>query len=198
VDGDGYSDAIVGAFLYDSGPVQDGQAFVYRGSPVGLGDAPVWTAGPSDAGGQFGISVGTAGDVNGDQISDVIVGAWEFSDEEFEEGRALVFHGSPDVTSVEGAVPGRDVMLETGSPNPFTRDIEVTYTLPEGGRARLAVYDASGRRVRLLTDGTEQAGRHNVRWDGRGSEGALLSPGVYFARLEFLGRIETYTIVLSK
>jgi hypothetical protein len=198
VDGDGYSDAIVGAFLYDSGPVQDGQAFVYRGSPVGLGDTPVWIAGPSDAGGQFGVSVGTAGDVNGDQISDVIVGAWEFSDEEFEEGRALVFHGSSDVTSVEGAVPGRNVMLEAGSPNPFARDIEVTYTLPQGGRARLAVYDASGRRVRPLGDGAIPAGRHGVRWDGRDSDGVLLPPGVYFARLEFLGRIETDKIVLSR
>src|SRR4030095_2737229 len=53
-----------------------------------------WTAESDQAVAQFGISVGTAGDVNGDGYADVIVGAYNFHGPESNEGRAYVFHGS--------------------------------------------------------------------------------------------------------
>ena len=36
----------------------------------------------------------TAGDVNGDGFSDVIVGAYSYDNGETDEGRAFVYHGS--------------------------------------------------------------------------------------------------------
>jgi hypothetical protein len=94
VNGDGYSDVIVGSHFYDNGQNDEGRAFVYHGSAAGLSTSAAWT-GESNAGSaHFGVSVGTAGDVNADGFSDVIVGADRVNDPELFEGRAYVFHGS--------------------------------------------------------------------------------------------------------
>src|SRR5207247_2613703 len=79
VNGDGYSDVIVGAIYYDNGQMNEGRAFVYLGSASGLGTTPAWTAESDQASAYFGWSVATAGDVNGDGYSDVIVGASYYS-----------------------------------------------------------------------------------------------------------------------
>jgi hypothetical protein len=71
VNGDGFSDVVVGAYLHANGA---GQVYVYHGSVNGLSDSPSWTvSGPQ--GGAYGFAVATAGDVNGDGYSDLIVGA---------------------------------------------------------------------------------------------------------------------------
>ncbi len=94
VNGDGYSDVIVGADYYDNGQSNEGRAFVYHGSAAGLSATANWTAESDQAGAQFGYSVATAGDVNGDGYSDVIVGAVAYSHGQSNEGRAYVYHGS--------------------------------------------------------------------------------------------------------
>jgi hypothetical protein len=93
VDGDGYSDVIVGAFRYTNGQNQEGKAYVYRGSASGLSTTPVWTFEANQAGASLGKSVGTAGDVNGDGYADIIVGSSGYTNGESIEGRALVFYG---------------------------------------------------------------------------------------------------------
>jgi hypothetical protein len=97
VNGDGYSDVVIAARLFDDGPNTDeGRAFVYHGSATGLSATPNST--PDDANqpfASFGISVTTAGDVNGDGYSDVIIGSRFFDDgANSDEGRAFVYHGS--------------------------------------------------------------------------------------------------------
>jgi hypothetical protein len=94
VNGDGFSDVIVGAYLFDNGQTDEGRAFVYHGSASGLSTTPNWTAESNQAGAQFGVSVASAGDVNGDGFSDVIVGAPLFDSPQTNEGRAFVYHGS--------------------------------------------------------------------------------------------------------
>jgi hypothetical protein len=98
VNGDGYSDVIVGAHLYDAGQTDEGAAFVFRGSATGIADADPSTPGvvrveSDQALAQLG-AVASAGDVNGDGYADVIVGAPQYSSGESEEGAAFVFHGS--------------------------------------------------------------------------------------------------------
>jgi hypothetical protein len=95
VNGDGYSDVIVGAPWYSNGESGEGRVFVYFGSASGLGSSAVWTAESNKAGAQFGTSVASAGDVNGDGYSDVIVGAHRFTNSLAEQGRAYVYLGSP-------------------------------------------------------------------------------------------------------
>jgi len=94
VNGDGYSDVIVGAPSFDNGQLEEGRAFVFHGSAAGLAFTPAWTAESNQVNAFFGFSVATAGDVNRDGYSDVIVGAWAFDNGQTDEGRAFVYHGS--------------------------------------------------------------------------------------------------------
>src|SRR2546426_5436000 len=94
VNGDGFSDVIIGAYAYDNGQSNEGRAFVYLGSASGLAATPAWTAESDQATAYFGIAVASAGDVNGDGFSDVIVGAHTYDNGQTDEGRAFVYLGS--------------------------------------------------------------------------------------------------------
>jgi hypothetical protein len=91
VNGDGYSDVIVGEPWYDN---SRGKVFVYYGSASGLSTTANWTAEGDQVGAEFGCSVGTAGDVNGDGYSDVIVGARSYSNSGSKAGKVYVYHGA--------------------------------------------------------------------------------------------------------
>jgi hypothetical protein len=103
VNGDGYSDVIVGADAYDNGETDEGRAYVYHGSASGLSDSPAWTAEGDQESAHFGYSVSTAGDVNADGYSDVIVGAYLYDNGNLDEGRAFVYHGSASGLSASAA-----------------------------------------------------------------------------------------------
>ncbi|MCB0397363.1 MAG: FG-GAP repeat protein, partial [Flavobacteriales bacterium] len=94
VNGDGYSDVIVGAYLYDNGQTEEGAAFVYHGSATGISTTAAIMVESNQGYSWFGYSVNTAGDVNGDGYSDVIVGAHSYDNGENNEGAAFVYHGS--------------------------------------------------------------------------------------------------------
>jgi len=103
VNGDGYADVVIGAPRFDDDEEDEGRAFVYLGSAEGLGAEPVWTANGNQADAHFGESVATGGDVNGDGLSDTLVGAPQFSNGQAQEGRAFAYLGS---TSPPSLTPG--------------------------------------------------------------------------------------------
>jgi hypothetical protein len=90
VNGDGYSDVVVGAHGYGD---FRGRIYVYAGSADGLGAVPTFTATGEGVDGHFGYSAGTAGDVNGDGYDDLVVGANRQNED---TGRVYVFAGSSD------------------------------------------------------------------------------------------------------
>ncbi|HEX6430029.1 MAG TPA: FG-GAP-like repeat-containing protein, partial [Niastella sp.] len=94
VNGDGYSDVIVGAYQYDKGQTDEGVAFVYHGSATGVNTAAVTTIESNQATANMGYAVASAGDVNGDGYSDVVVGAYQYDKGQTNEGAAFVYHGS--------------------------------------------------------------------------------------------------------
>lgn len=94
IDGDGYDDAIIGAPRFANGESDEGAAFLYSGFAGGLQPYPSWIGEGGQVGAEFGFSVARAGDVNGDGLSDVIVGAFRYSNDQTEEGRAYVYYGS--------------------------------------------------------------------------------------------------------
>jgi subtilisin family serine protease len=88
--------------------------------------------------------------------------------------------------AVEPLVAGA-LALAAATPNPFTAGCDVSFVMPEEGRARLSVFDVTGRRVRVLADGIFGSGPQRVRWDGRDDLGRGVGAGVYVARLEASG-----------
>ena len=105
VNGDGYADVVVGA---DGVSSAAGKAYVYLGSATGLPSSPSATlSGP--AGSDFGLSVASAGDVNGDGYADVIVGADGYNDS---TGQAYLYLGGPAGLSTHIAA----ILTSPGSP----------------------------------------------------------------------------------
>ena len=98
--------------------------------------------------------------------------------------------------------PAGRLGLSLSGPNPLRscgQALTVRFALGAGttsARARLAVYDAQGRRVRSLFHGSLGAGQWlAVSWDGTGDSGTLLGAGVYFLGLEAAGRSTSARVV---
>jgi hypothetical protein len=69
-------------------------------------------------------------------------------------------------------------------PNPSSSRVMLQFRLERDGKAALSIYDAKGRKVRLLADQVRAAGWNAVEWDGRDDKGRTVRAGTYFARLE--------------
>ena len=94
VNNDGYDDVIIGSDSYENGEPFEGRAYLYLGSPSGLDVSSAWTIEGNQIGARFGSSVGSAGDVNGDDFDDVVIGAYGYDNGELSEGRAYLYLGS--------------------------------------------------------------------------------------------------------
>jgi len=102
VNGDGYSDVIVGAPDYDDPELIEGRLYLYAGSATGLSAAPSWSVAGNQTGAYLGIDVQGVGDVSGDGYADVIAGSdgWGKvpplgNDPMNNVGRVWFFAGSP-------------------------------------------------------------------------------------------------------
>ena len=96
-------------------------------------------------------------------------------------------------------LPARGTLALKGAPNPFNPRTVISYTLPEAAAVKLAVYDAAGKRVRMLDPGTLQsAGRRETAWDGTGDGGRALPAGMYVVAVEAAGLREMVKVTLVK
>lgn len=78
-------------------------------------------------------------------------------------------------------------------PNPFNPSTLFAYRVPEVANVRLSVYDMVGREVAVLVEGVEQAGVHNVSFDG-----TQLASGLYLYQLRVGDEVLTGRIHLLK
>jgi hypothetical protein len=93
VNGDGLSDVLIGAPGATNTISGEGAARVVMGSLSGIG-ATLWTQYGGEVFGAFGSSVSSAGDVDGDGLSDVLVGAvFQDMGGPQDQGRAYVYRG---------------------------------------------------------------------------------------------------------
>lgn len=68
-------------------------------------------------------------------------------------------------------------------PNPFTYQTNFTYQLKQDAYVSLEIFDALGRKVAVLDNGTKASGKHQVLWNGKSDSGVELADGVYLCRL---------------
>ncbi len=76
------------------------------------------------------------------------------------------------------STPPMSTSLEQNYPNPFNPRTTISFALASDSDVTLEVFDAAGRLVTTLLDGSKGVGRHTVDFDA-----SRLSSGVYFYRL---------------
>ncbi len=94
LNGDGYQDLVVSAYLYSAGQASEGAVFAYHGSPTGPSPTADWMAEGDQASAFFGWAVDGVGDVNGDGFDDIVIGARYYDDLRTDEGAAFLYLGS--------------------------------------------------------------------------------------------------------
>jgi hypothetical protein len=101
---------------------------------------------------------------------------------------------------VEGSITEQPLMykLEKNFPNPFNPSTTINYEIPIKGVVKLQVFDLLGRLVSTLVNAVQDAGPHQVKWEGRTENGTLLSSGIYFYRLQSGGFSQTERMLLLK
>lgn len=75
-------------------------------------------------------------------------------------------------------------LLLRSYPNPFNAGTHFRFTLKESGPISLHIYNARGAVVFSWNEDRQPAGETQFIWTGLDDSGAILTSGVYFARLE--------------
>lgn len=101
-------------------------------------------------------------------------------------------------TGVAGLVPPSGLSVLAGRPNPFNPQTTVPVRIGAAGRLTAAVYDARGRLVRTLFDGSAAAGEVLLLWDGTDGGSRAVPSGVYFARVFANGEEGAAKLVLIR
>jgi len=83
-------------------------------------------------------------------------------------------------------------------PNPFNPVTTIKYRLEESGRVRLTIYDELGREIRTLMDQRQNAGWHQVSWDGRDNVNRVVATGTYFYTLKGTSSMQAKKMILLK
>jgi len=105
---------------------------------------------------------------------------------------------SPETEIKLTGIPQVATRLLPNVPNPFNPLTEIRFELSRPQQARVAIYDVTGRLVKILADGHLEAGPHTRVWQGRDSGGRKVPSGAYYVRLVADGRIDHHKMMLLK
>lgn len=108
--------------------------------------------------------------------------------EKFQTGQL----GVVGVTPISVVTPG-SYRLEQNYPNPFNPSTTIRFDIPENAHAKLTIYDALGKEVSVLVDGSFGAGTYEADFNANS-----LSSGIYYYTLKTESFIETRKMLLVK
>ncbi len=100
--------------------------------------------------------------------------------------KILGFRGIPGVGIDENLNPSpmERISLSPGMPTPFTKNVKFTYSVPVKMKVRLALYDITGRLVKLFVNGEVEPGVNTIIWNGIADDNKECASGVYLCYLE--------------
>ncbi|MCK9267068.1 T9SS type A sorting domain-containing protein [bacterium] len=100
-------------------------------------------------------------------------------------------------TGIAEGLPSNYV-LSQNYPNPFNPLTTLQYGLPEASDVNLVIFDITGRKIKEWSIGNQQAGWHEVIWNGTDQSGSLVSTGVYIYSLRAGDFVDTKKMVFMK
>jgi hypothetical protein len=120
---------------------------------------------------------------------------WRTLHEEFEEPYCSI---PTAVLPAPPSSPAALAQLLGAAPNPFNPQTRIRFELARPARVKLAIFDVTGARVRLLLDAPRPAGHHEIGWDGRDERGRDVVTGMYFCRLDADGTSQSRKLTLLR
>ena len=117
-----------------------------------------------------------------------LTGEWKLTGDTFNKPYNLKLAAA--IGGQPSAIVPLQFTLEQNYPNPMrtgaaakSGQTTIRFILPQAARADLSLFDALGRRVRVLANANLPAGYNILFWDGKDENGAALPTGIYFYRL---------------
>lgn len=83
-------------------------------------------------------------------------------------------------------------------PNPFNPATRIDFQQGQAGLVKLAIYDMTGREIKVLVNDSCSVGFHSVVWDGTDVRGQRVASGIYACRLVTHGLQLTRWLTLAK
>lgn len=116
-------------------------------------------------------------------------------------GHVLALRPWDGVTAVDDERPAelpKSLEITRVAPNPFNPRATISYGVAAAGPIRLEIFDLRGRYVCTLIDVPQDVGRYEAIWSGRDHQGALVTSGVYVARLQSTEEVVTTRLTLIR
>jgi len=110
----------------------------------------------------------------------------------------ITINDPSDMDEEESEDTPKDFQLNQNFPNPFNSETQISYFLPKKCNVRLTVYNLTGRRIRTLVNGQQDAGLAKVCWDAKDDYGVPVASGIYFYELRAEQFTETKKALLLK
>ncbi len=90
------------------------------------------------------------------------------------------------------------ISLHQNYPNPFNPNTIISYDLPKSGIVNINIIDISGKIVKTLINGHQDAGSRSIHWDSTTDKGEKVPSGLYFYTIIVEGRSYTRKMILLK
>ena len=100
------------------------------------------------------------------------------------EDYGVVIGKTTDVKEKKDGTRLDQFRLYPNYPNPFNPSTTIRFNLPKAMHVRLSIYNLLGQEIVVLVDEKLSAGLHDLRWEGRDKQDAIVPSGVYVYRLE--------------
>jgi hypothetical protein len=148
---------------------------------------------------KVGVSFSWVGDVDGDHIDDILVGADVGGTA---DGWIFVLAGWDDpMVAVEEdnilEIPN-NYELKQNYPNPFNSGTTIEFNLPRSGFVEVKIYNLLGELICIPLQKHMQAGNHTISWNGKYAKGNICPTGIYFYQVNANGYSETKRMILLK
>jgi hypothetical protein len=136
----------------------------------------------------------------------VTTGSWQYRLKQVDLHGTEHFTEPINVTTVTSVKEGAPIefALKQNYPNPFNPETSIKFSVEQTGRATLEIFNLLGQKVATLFDDVVEAGFYQtVKFSAAGGSasggnGASLTSGIYFYRLESGGRTEVKKLTLLK
>jgi hypothetical protein len=102
-------------------------------------------------------------------------------------GRAIKYTTASPITGIADDYTVnsiKKVVLYQNRPNPFTNHTLINYNVTKLGKVSIGIYDATGRLIKTLVNGTQNIGSYTLQWNGRDEKNNQVAQGIYFCRLK--------------